>query len=449
MRKGLFATLEDETGLAQVVADQGPVVPEVVAEVAEGSAELSQDAQEVGDLVAQVEDAQLADQELQQVADTMQQSIDEGTGLDTGAAQMAEIATESIMNRLGLKGQRVIPATESFGSSNSRVAATRIAMEGVVDTIKKIWEGIKNFLKMVWQKITDFFAKFFSNTDKLEKAAKALQDKVGGLGSKAPKEKKIDNSSIAAAFKYNGKVNKDSVAAILGNHGAAVKGVNGLYTGALGLVNIVGGVLDEKKADEAQVTKLFDSVEKLIESSQLSTKPEAKKTENGKDGEKLVVKHGPFVDGRYFVLEMTSKDKTELTSVSFTIDDAEKEAKATEVQVLTVEEMHIVCNFVIDLAKETGEYKKFQPNIMKFGTEVTKIVDGVIGAATVISDSVDNNHEFRRQLSVAKAAITGVSNVVSRSAVMLPAANVRAGNKALAYVQASMKQYEAKAEDKK
>ena len=64
--------------------------------------------------------------------------------MDEAAAEMASIAIESIRNRLGIRAQtRLVPATESFGNTNTRVVSTKLVVEEIGETLKRIWAAIK------------------------------------------------------------------------------------------------------------------------------------------------------------------------------------------------------------------------------------------------------------------------------------------------------------------
>lgn len=447
MRKGLFATLEDETGLAQQVGEQGPVVPEVVAEVAEGSAELSQDAGEVGDLVAQVEDAGLADQELQQVADTMQQSIDEGVGLDTGAAQMAEIATESIMNRLGLKGQRVIPATEAFGSSNSRVAATRIAMESVMDRIKSIWKGILDFLKMIWTKITDFFSKFFANAEKLEKAAETLKGKVGEYKGKKASSDEFDDAGIAKAFAAGaGKNDAKACIEILKRQESMLQGVKGTlatsYTMVSAFARLGSGITSGATIN---MDDIISKGESLVKSASFDGT-------NGKDvskGDRVSTEFGPFYNGTLVKLSLDMKDG-EISAFDAEFTEIEKSGEGKKNVTLAADGMTKVLEQVIVLAKQAQEFKKTSSELKKVTDELTKATESVIKGIDGGLEGKENAADIRKALATGKSVVTGSAKIVSRMSTQAPVMAVKAGNAALKYVQASMKEYkEEKKEDKK
>ncbi len=120
-------------------------------------------------------------------------AVEDGEGLTEEAAEVASIAIESIRNRLGFRAQsRLVPATESFGNTNTRVMSTRLVIEGIGDTIKKIWAAIKAAALRVWEMIKSFFAKLFNSATMLAKHIQALKDRARGMsGDLSPKDKKI------------------------------------------------------------------------------------------------------------------------------------------------------------------------------------------------------------------------------------------------------------------
>ena len=138
---GLIAAMEE-------IENEVPVNQEEAAEtavaVADESAEIQQDGDEIGTTVAQVEDAVQAGEELESIGEVAVDSVEGGEGLTEEAAEVASIAIESIRNRLGFRTETcLVPATESFGNTNTRVMSTRLVIEGIGDTLKKIWAAIK------------------------------------------------------------------------------------------------------------------------------------------------------------------------------------------------------------------------------------------------------------------------------------------------------------------
>ncbi len=148
-------------------------------------------------------DSASADMEtLETIHDKMEESVERGEGLSPDAAEIAEVAIESICDRLGINySRRVIPATESFGSKNSRVTSTRVAMEATQGIISKIWEAIKRAIAWVKEKVNKFLAELFTNVDRLEKHVKSVKERVKGLESGLkPEEAELDNASLARAI---------------------------------------------------------------------------------------------------------------------------------------------------------------------------------------------------------------------------------------------------------
>jgi uncharacterized membrane protein YdfJ with MMPL/SSD domain len=147
MAKGLVFAMENDEVSQVVGTDEG--VAQAMAEATDAAQEVATEAQEIAqaadDTVAAAADAET----LEKVQDVVAQTVQSGQGMDETTAQVAQVVVESICNRLGIPhAHRLMPATESFGSSNTRLAATKVALEnGFTDTIKRIWEAIKKFVK--------------------------------------------------------------------------------------------------------------------------------------------------------------------------------------------------------------------------------------------------------------------------------------------------------------
>ncbi len=202
MARGLFAVLEDELS-AEIVpenTEQQERVEELEAQVAQ--AEVTEADSEVEELVEAVEEAVDGVEEIEEIAEVAEGSVEAGDGLTEEAAEIAEVAVESICNRLGYKpAKRIIPAMESFGATSSRLDATKYALEGFKDTVAKIWEGIKAFfarigdaLKALWNKLFDLATKTAARAEKMAKNVKKAQDDklVAGAG-----KLKVNNYLVA------------------------------------------------------------------------------------------------------------------------------------------------------------------------------------------------------------------------------------------------------------
>jgi len=146
---------------------------------------------------------------LESLVDVMHDSLGNG-GMSKGEARMMQLHVDHIVSRVGIADARRLPAMESYGVSSSRIGATKLAMEGVGEQIKKIWDAIVEAIKKAKQWIIDNFNKYFGAAEKLQKRAKAIKDRGSKLSGKA-KEAKVKSSSLVKALHIAGKV--DNVAA--------------------------------------------------------------------------------------------------------------------------------------------------------------------------------------------------------------------------------------------
>lgn len=441
--KGLVFAME-EAELDGVAGDV-ELAPEVATEVEAGAAEVAEDSGDIEDFSGAIDGAQSDTESLGDIQDVMAESVESGEGLSEDAAKISEIAIENICTRLGIRSNRVMPSLESFGSKNSRLTATKVAMEGVGDKIKEIWLAIKRAFASVWQKIKDFFAKFFQNTEKVKKYAETLKDKASGLKSAKIKENSIKNSSIANTFNVGGKANLASVESILGNHSNLTNAVLGVKDS----LGIVAGLLESGLRDEAaNLDGVGDAIEKIQKSLLIGGSAETKKD---KKGESLIGKAGPFVGGEFysFTLYRAKGDGNMDIEVSFSRDAPEKKADES-VPTLKQAEAVKVCETVIALMNTTDTYKKSQAKIEAINKAYLKTVDAAIGLADTLAKSSDSNTKLTSKVNAIRKALTDMNGLSTRLIVLTPSMNVSAAKTALNYVAASLKQYEtAKSDDKK
>ena len=178
--KGLVAAMEDETQAAELAIDESGA-DSAEADIVEAT-DISADV-EAG--TAEVEQASADAETLTRIADTAEAAEEEG-GLDPVAAEIAEIAVESIYARLGVQRQSY-PALESFSGKTGRKRATQIAVEDIKETVKKIWAAVVvafqkmvDFVKNFFAKIFDANRKLLSRINSLEKQTRNLKLQPGG-----------------------------------------------------------------------------------------------------------------------------------------------------------------------------------------------------------------------------------------------------------------------------
>lgn len=220
--RNLFASMEEQDiNETDIVVSPDETLEEEVAEVAESSSEV----EEIADTQDELEDIQ---EGLEAIAISLESAIADG-GLDSQAATFMQLAVDSYTTRLGMGASAVVPSMESFGGASGRVAATTISLEGIKETIEKIWQAIKNAVAKAIEAVKNFFAKIFGGVEKLKTRSKALREQL----SKGDVKKGKIKVTSANALKYQGKVDGASVVTGLTNLASVGNVVmNELVTGA-------------------------------------------------------------------------------------------------------------------------------------------------------------------------------------------------------------------------
>ena len=227
-RQKLMFALEDNLENEEVDSVEAAETEAALAEAESDSVEA-----EFNEDSSQVEEAIEDTETLSKVEDKMEESIEEGEGLTEDAAEIAEIAVESICNRLGyVPAKRIMPATESFGRTGTRLDSTKIALEGVKDALKNIWDAIINRAKMIVDKIKEVISSIFDSRKKMLKLAKTYDSELDEMEAdeltgdeveiKVPdiddikyKDKAVDFSGVKSTVES--KLNEGENSIIVGN----------------------------------------------------------------------------------------------------------------------------------------------------------------------------------------------------------------------------------------
>jgi hypothetical protein len=192
--RGIVAAMEDETqsaaemaidvtGSESMEADLVDVV-DMGADIDAGTSEM---AQTVAD----------ADQ-LERHVEVLTEAEGEG-GASPELVEATEIAVESIYARLGIYGATGIPALEAFSTKTGRARATRVAIEGIMDNVKKIWEAVKMAFQKLVNFVKDFFGKLFDTKKKVLARIAALEVKAKALKGTA-KTGTVKGTGIGKVF---------------------------------------------------------------------------------------------------------------------------------------------------------------------------------------------------------------------------------------------------------
>ena len=438
---GLVAAMEE--------VDNSPAVNETKAaelavSVADESSEVQSEGEEIGVTVSQVEDAVQAGEELEDIAEVAAETVEEGEGMDEAAAEMASIAIESIRNRLGIRAQtRLVPATESFGNTNTRVVSTKLVVEEIGETLKRIWAAIKAAALRLRDKLVQFLAKLFNANAMLIKHIEGLKERIRKLPSNlTPKEDVIKSGSIAAAITVDGKADAKTYGEIVAASRKLLDVTNGVMTEAqkmaLGAQSIAGG-LAQGSAYEQIVTSMENTTRRV--QSQMGALPKGKFSSDevkGFDKKDVEVEvFGPFVGRSAIVLEVTKKDALEIFSVS--VKGGVGKA-ADSVAALKPTEMTDVLGQALDLAKEVDKAKKIQDSVKASSESMAKAAEGVIkNVDRALGKENEENAETKKAMAVLKQMVSSSMRATEGLTARVPSLVFSAAKAGADYVSASLR----------
>jgi len=446
--KGLVGALEDgdlEGDVATPVEQQETEVAaaNAVTDVVEADAQVNEEAIGIESLSVAIEQAIDDVQEVESVVETVQdvagepaegetpaEGAAEPEGLTEGEAQLAEEAFHQAMRRLGgtLAGKKHMPAMESFSSSNSRRAATRLAIEGVVDTIKGVWERIIQAIKTLWNKLVSFYKSFTDANLRLEKAAKAMKAKVAGIKTKEAKEGSFEDASLANAFPGG---NIDGVNAVLKNHLDYIAAVESGVAAVSGMTGIVKSVMDDKEGKKtvAEAEKVMKEIVSYMlggESAAVATGADGFEVESKKV---LVGGKTIKVSGKFNFAEDASD-----VELAYSFHGGDEKSENKTVTVASVSDLSAVCDQVAAFAKANG---KFVTGLDKQDKEVRKLLSAIDSLVAAFS----KDGKPSKAGTFARKLVATCSNKVGAFGASMGGLNTKAGKAALSFVSRCASKY--------
>jgi len=438
---GLVAAMEEVDNSPSIDENEAA---EVAATVADESSEVQAEGDEIGVTVAQVEDAVQAGEELEDIAEVASETVEEGEGLDESAAEMASIAIESIRNRLGIRAQtRLVPATESFGNTNTRVVSTKLVVEEIGETLKRIWAAIKAAALRLRDKLVQFLAKLFNANAMLVKHIEGLKERVRKLpAGLVPKEDVIKSGSVTSAITVDGKADAKTFGEIVAASRKLLGVSNSVMTEtqkvAVNAQSVASG-LAQGPVYEKLVKSLEGTVARV--QSQMNALPSGKfSAEEVKGFEKKDAKvevFGPFAGRSAIVLEVSEKDGLE----SFSVSVKGGVGKAAEgAAALKQSEMTDVLNQALDLAKEIEKAKKTQDTVKASAEAMAKAAEGVISNVDrALGKESEENAEVKKGLAALKAMVSASMRATEGLTARVPTLAFSAAKAGADYVSASLR----------
>lgn len=459
--RGLVFAMEEEN--VEVVEP----TEEVPAEVEQNVGEAEEQAGDIEEFAGSVDEATDDADTMEAVGDKLQETVDEGgEGASPEAVEIAEIAVESLCRRLGVKTKgRVLPAMESFQSPTTRVAATRIAIEKIGETVRRVWEAIKAAFTTVVTKIKEFFAKLFDANASLEKAAKQVKETLKDL----PNEPKLTGEQ-QASFLNSGKlinvlksfplskskptkyifqvihgkyVDGDLICEYLGVHKNYTKQINDAMTTYLSLFKAADGIVGQAlkgepgKEMDLDISPLKEELFKFVKTAtnnQVEIKTEG-------DDQDATSKVGPFVGGNYLVTRV--KMDGILPKINMSFEHDQDNVPVEKVELFTKDDMTKIVDAVLTLTSETAIYKQMMSRFEESNKAGLKMIDSIFKFLETSAKAASDNGESNigKTLSELRTASSAMINTSVRMMSGLPSLNVRAGKAALHAVTLSFPAY--------
>jgi hypothetical protein len=450
--KGLVFAMEQE-GLE--VPQEGEGATEVSGEVESAVADLNTDAGEVSDLTTAIEDAVAGAEDLEDLHSVMADSAESGEGLNETGAKVAEIAIESLYNRLGIKA-RPMPGLESFGSTQSRATATRVGMEGVMDGIKKVWESIKAAFIAMWNKIKGWYKNLFDANIKLGKEAKEIGATcVSKTTGKKKSAEVLDNGSLFEALNISGKVDASTVSTLLSNHSETITIGGAVIDDGVKLVETISPVIESisvagkaEGADKADHSAIATKVKAAIAATGAAMKSTLKDFNAMSNGthEGMVSLESPQLVGnkKMIISAAVASGDAHIDSSVFKFEVTEfKPAGSGKgvCHVLTGEEMAKLCKEVEILSGNVDKMKIAQGKLGNFEKAINSLIDKVVKKVSSLNGQEKFGDEQKSALTIVKRSVTDINSMISGYATQTPKLATTAEKTALNYVSACLKMY--------
>lgn len=434
MKHGLVFAMEADGEFDK--ASQVELVPETQAEVETASAEVAEQSGEIETMDTDVASAETDAGTLGDIQEVMAQSVESGEGLTEEAAAIAEVAVESIRARLGMKrGTKVIPALESFGSKSSRLHATKIAMETIGESIKKIWENIIKAIKWVWDKIKGFWLSLTKSRGSLLKHLEGMQKRVADMAAETLNEKTVKGSA-AATFSINGKASFDTAKKVLADSQKLIPVTATASDIANGMVNKLTG--DDPTAVMTAGADLLVAIKKAMAG--------LGEVKGNKGDRKMVHFYGNLAGGRS--VSITSDKEGSAAAIGVQLEVTGKAAE--EAETLNKAQMGELLTQAIAVVKELQSFDKVEKGLEKIAKACNDVAQTILKTVAVMGDKSDNGEGAKAQKAAA-ANIRTLNSMVAKFGSSIPSAVFQAAKGAGDYVNASIAAHgdKAKTEGKK
>lgn len=400
----------------------------------------------------------------EELAEAVEEEVAQERALDPTAAKLLKLAFKNIVGKN--YASKTLPATESFTGSRSEAReGTRIALEGIKETLKAFWEAIKKQFQKAYDAVKSWIVKTFSAAKKLKERAEKIQSKAndtvgtiedktfsfagtkaiavdgkfneaGALTSGLSKVKELVKATISELKK--GKID-DEVEKVVKKVEASFTGSGATRSVSAGeLAGAVKAVADAAAAGSSVPSSVGD-VKKFTE--QYGDASEITVTANvGLPGGRAVIAVQPKtissqdIEGVTKVLKST---RVILGNDKFT----PREVSEGDVKTLTTSQIDKVCDNVIEIAETIYTHEQQWKNRDSLISKIVKDTDQMVKDFSQEDDTKDNDQRHFRnyvsaQVGFLRRAMSFEANVCSYG--------LTTSNAFLNYAERSLAQHKAK-----
>lgn len=391
---------------------------ETATDVAEGNAEIVEDAGALDNVDTGIDGAFEAVDRVEDLAEVAEDAMKEG-GLTEDAAKTLEIAHESIMSSIGLsvasgRSNKPVMTFENYRSAQSRAHATQVTLEALGESVKNVIETIKRALKAALAMVQNFVAGLLRNRALMEKHLNNLESKVKAIPSSA--KKKADTVKGGAnQIRINGKADPATAAAIL-------KTATALLAAGTKISGTVGGF----NATGDWVNKFNEEVKRDIISL----------GEGGKDDGKAA--YGHLSRGRSIVIEGGEEGAASRVNI------VEVQKKVETASAPSQQEMGSLLTQAKTVLTSLGQYERAIKDLKKGAESALRALESGFAATAKSSEKEEDG----KKSSEVKAASRTVISAMNKFGAPIPGAAFDAVKATADYVTAGLNNFSTAPEKK-
>lgn len=318
--------------------------------------------------VRQLDEIEQANADLHKVEGALSRQLDSGQPLSETTLAVTQTAVEAICSRFDLGLSCALEQIVDKHKTNQRYYS-EMALESVVDTVKR---GIQKLIEMItniWNHIKAFFQKLISNRENTEDELKRLSAEADKLPSGKPSEDTLQIATesvaqatqVATAFTVDGKCSEASVRTVIDQQMALIMSNREI------IVHIVK-CMDCLSKDGLRKNDVFSGIDKLVDDIKGRISRLPMRSKKFKDN-KTIYDYGMLYQNQTCRIEETvAKSDVSESTRAFNIDvhiEKPEDPDISAPQVLLRDGIKALTDHAMKLMQEANQLDKVIPIVDK------------------------------------------------------------------------------------